>query len=107
MFISIRIAKVSQKEFIGQWDWTGKLNGHIEEMFTGHSVVRVFGRRRQSQETFENLNEEIVNYLLKINVPYITHYKTILNGTKIGQNRKKINLYFLPLFPPDASVVLL
>jgi ATP-binding cassette subfamily B protein len=58
-FASIRIAKRSQREFIAQWDWTGKLNGHIEEMFTGHSVVRVFGRRRQSQETFEILNEEL------------------------------------------------
>ena len=58
-FASIRIAKRSQREFIAQWDWTGKLNGHVEEMFTGHSVVRVFGRRRQSQETFELLNEEL------------------------------------------------
>ena len=58
-FASIRIAKRSQREFIAQWDWTGKLNGHVEEMFTGHSVVRVFGRRRQSQETFEILNEEL------------------------------------------------
>jgi ATP-binding cassette subfamily B protein len=58
-FASIRIAKRSQREFIAQWDWTGKLNGHIEEMFTGHSVVRVFGRRRESQETFEHLNEQL------------------------------------------------
>ena len=58
-FASIRIAKRSQREFIAQWDWTGKLNGHIEEMFTGHSVVRVFGRRRESQETFNKLNDEL------------------------------------------------
>ena len=58
-FASIRIAKRSQREFIAQWDWTGKLNGHIEEMFTGHSVVRVFGRRRQSQEIFNKLNDEL------------------------------------------------
>ncbi|MEN9735772.1 MAG: hypothetical protein RL129_482 [Actinomycetota bacterium] len=58
-FASIRIAKRSQKEFVGQWDWTGKLNGHIEEMFTGHSVVRVFGRRKESQETFEHLNDQL------------------------------------------------
>ena len=56
---SVRIAKRSQREFIAQWDWTGKLNGHIEEMFTGHSVVRVFGRRKESQETFEHLNDQL------------------------------------------------
>ena len=59
MFASIRIAKLSQKEFTGQWEWTGKLNGHIEEMFTGHNVVRVFGRRKESQKTFAALNEKL------------------------------------------------
>lgn len=59
MFASIRIAKRSQKEFIAQWDWTGRLNGHIEEMFTGHSVVRVFGHRKEAQETFGHLNEKL------------------------------------------------
>ena len=58
-FASVRIAKRSQKEFIAQWDWTGKLNGHIEEMYTGHSVVRVFGRRKEAQETFGQLNNEL------------------------------------------------
>ena len=58
-FASVRIAKRSQKEFIAQWDWTGKLNGHIEEMYTGHSVVRVFGRRKEAQETFGQLNDEL------------------------------------------------
>jgi ATP-binding cassette, subfamily B, multidrug efflux pump len=56
---SVRIAKRSQKEFIAQWDWTGKLNGHIEEMFTGHTVVRIFGHRREAQETFGHLNEKL------------------------------------------------
>jgi hypothetical protein len=42
---------------------------------------------------FENLNEEIVNYLLKINVPYITHYKSILNGTKINSTGSNENYY--------------
>ena len=59
MFASIRIAKRSQREFIAQWDWTGKLNGHIEEMFTGHSVVRVFGHRKESQKTFGQLNDKL------------------------------------------------
>ena len=59
MFASIFIAKKSQKQFIAQWDWTGKLNGHVEEMHTGHSLVKVFGRRQQAIEDFGTLNEKL------------------------------------------------
>ena len=59
MFVSIRIAKRSQRQFIAQWDWTGKLNGHVEEMHTGHALVKVFGRRKQAIEDFSTLNEKL------------------------------------------------
>ncbi|TRZ54911.1 MAG: ABC transporter ATP-binding protein [Streptomycetaceae bacterium] len=59
IFLSVRIAKRSQKEFVAQWDWTGKLNGHVEEMHTGHSLVKVFGRRDSAIEEFGKLNEEV------------------------------------------------
>ncbi len=59
MFASIFIAKKSQKQFIAQWDWTGKLNGHVEEMHTGHSLVKVFGRRKQAIEDFGTLNDKL------------------------------------------------
>ena len=59
MFVSIRIAKRSQKQFIAQWDWTGKLNGHVEEMHTGHALVKVFGRREQAIADFSTLNEKM------------------------------------------------
>ena len=59
MFASVRIAKASQKQFIAQWDWTGKLNGHVEEMHTGHALVKVFGRRKQAIEDFDVLNENL------------------------------------------------
>ena len=59
MFASIFIAKKSQKQFIAQWDWTGKLNGHVEEMHTGHSLVKVFGRREQAITDFTTLNEKL------------------------------------------------
>jgi len=59
MFVSIRIAKASQKQFIAQWDWTGKLNGHVEEMHTGAALVKVFGRRKQAIADFEVLNENL------------------------------------------------
>jgi len=59
MFVSIRIAKASQKQFIAQWDWTGKLNGHVEEMHTGAALVKVFGRRKQAIADFGVLNENL------------------------------------------------
>ena len=59
MFVSVRIAKASQKQFIAQWDWTGKLNGHVEEMHTGAALVKVFGRRKQAIEDFGALNENL------------------------------------------------
>ena len=59
MFVSVRIAKASQKQFIAQWDWTGKLNGHVEEMHTGAALVKVFGRRKQAISDFGVLNESL------------------------------------------------
>lgn len=59
IFASVRIAERSQREFIAQWDWTGKLNGHVEEMHTGHSLVKVFGRREQAIKDFSDLNENL------------------------------------------------
>ena len=59
MFASVRIAKASQKQFIAQWDWTGKLNGHVEEMHTGAALVKVFGRRQQAITDFKGLNQNL------------------------------------------------
>jgi len=59
IFLSVRIAKRSQREFVAQWDWTGKLNGHVEEMHTGHSLVKVFGRRKSAIDDFGKLNLEL------------------------------------------------
>ena len=61
MFVSIRIAKASQRQFIAQWDWTGKLNGHVEEMHTGAALIKVFGRRKQATDDFGTLNENLTN----------------------------------------------
>ena len=53
------IAKRSQKLFITQWRATGELNGQIEEAFTGHSLVKVFGRQREVEARFAEKNEEL------------------------------------------------
>ena len=55
MFITRR----SQKLFVKQWAVTGDLNGHIEEMFTGHSVVKLYGQEENSIRRFEEQNEEL------------------------------------------------
>jgi len=57
--ITTQVAKRSQKLFGAQWAHTGALNGHIEEAFTGHELVTVFGRRREVEEVFRARNEEL------------------------------------------------
>ncbi len=49
----------SQKLFAEQWKNTGQLNGHIEESFSGHDLVRVFGREKESLEQFDQKNEDL------------------------------------------------
>mgnify|MGYP006266687127 CR=1 FL=1 len=65
MIVSVRIAKASQKQFIAQWDWTGRLNGHVEEMHTGHSLVKVFGHSKSSVEDFKTLNDSLYDASFK------------------------------------------
>ncbi|MBT2655987.1 ABC transporter ATP-binding protein [Bacillus sp. ISL-18] len=53
------IAKKSQQYFKGQQKSLGQLNGHVEEMYTGHKVVKVFGHEKRSIEEFEKINEKL------------------------------------------------
>jgi ATP-binding cassette, subfamily B, multidrug efflux pump len=57
MFVASRVMKRSQGQFVQQWRETGKLNAHIEETFSGHDLVRVFGRQAEVEETFAVHNE--------------------------------------------------
>jgi ATP-binding cassette, subfamily B, multidrug efflux pump len=57
--VTQQIAKRSQKLFIAQWTHTGALNGQIEEAFTGHEVVKVFGRQREVEAAFSAKNDEL------------------------------------------------
>ncbi len=59
MVVTAQIAKRSQKHFVAQWAHTGTLNAHIEEAFTGHELVKVFGRRPEVEEVFRQRNEEL------------------------------------------------
>jgi ATP-binding cassette, subfamily B, multidrug efflux pump len=57
--VAARIGKRAQPHFIAQWRTTGKLNGHIEEMYSGHELVKVFGRRKQAEADFAAQNEAL------------------------------------------------
>ncbi|WP_433720792.1 ABC transporter ATP-binding protein [Actinoplanes sp. CA-051413] len=59
VWVTTRIGKRSQPQFVAQWATTGRLNGHIEEMFTGHSLVKVFGREQEAAETFQEHNDKL------------------------------------------------
>ena len=53
------IAPRSQKHFTAQWKSLGELNGHVEEMYTGHAIVKAFGRERATIDTFNAINERL------------------------------------------------
>jgi len=59
VFITVLIAGRSQKRFAAQWASTGDLNAHVEEMHTGHAIVKVFGRQQEAIETFDRENEKL------------------------------------------------
>ena len=59
LLVTSLIAKRSQKLFVAQWRSTGELNGQIEEAFTGHALVKVFGRHREVEARFGTKNEEM------------------------------------------------
>ncbi|MET8955322.1 ABC transporter ATP-binding protein [Streptomyces sp. NPDC004533] len=57
--VATRIGKRSQPHFVQQWRTTGQLNAHIEEMYTGHTLVKVFGRQEESARRFAEQNEQL------------------------------------------------
>jgi ATP-binding cassette subfamily B protein len=59
VLVTLIIAKRSQRQFALQWKTTGSLNGHVEEMFTGHNIVKVFGRQHEAIEKFDEINDEL------------------------------------------------
>ena len=57
--VSIPIGKAAQKRFVGMWKSTGELNGKVEESYTGHALVKVFGRRKEVEESFHATKDEM------------------------------------------------
>ena len=59
ILITVLVAKRSQKLFVAQWKQTGILNARVEETFSGHAVVKVFGHQREVEEAFRLENERV------------------------------------------------
>ncbi len=65
LLIISRIAKRSKRYFRRQWDETGELNGHVEEMYTGHNLIKVFDHEEQAIEEFDDINVELTKVSYK------------------------------------------
>ena len=59
LVITTVISKRSQKLFVAQWAHTGALNGQVEEAYSGHALVKVFGRHREVEQQFREKNAEL------------------------------------------------
>ena len=57
--ITMLVAKQSRKYFSAQQKQLGLLSGHVEEMYTGHKIVKLFGREKASIEEFKKINDEL------------------------------------------------
>ncbi|MEV7279787.1 ABC transporter ATP-binding protein [Streptomyces sp. NPDC093111] len=57
--VATLVGRRAQPQFVRQWAVTGRLNGHVEEMVTGHAEVVAFGRRDEAVRRFDELGEEL------------------------------------------------
>ncbi|HOD01924.1 MAG TPA: ABC transporter ATP-binding protein, partial [Clostridiales bacterium] len=57
--IALRILGISKSLFRRQWDTMGELNGHIEEMYSGHKIVKLFDREQSAIDDFEDINNQL------------------------------------------------
>lgn len=81
--LSYYVSKKSKVWFKRYWDTMGDLNGHIEEMYAGHTIVRMFGHEKQSVEEFRNItvrlgkNSFMANMIAGVLNPVLTLIKNI------------------------------
>ena len=59
LLVTRAIMKRSQGQFVAQWRRTGQLNAQIEEAYSGHALVKVFGRQAEVEKTFAEENDEL------------------------------------------------
>ena len=86
MVVAAAIGKRSQKLFVKQWAATGQLNSIIEETFTGHQLVKVFGRQREVQEQFDAKNDEL--YDSAFGAQFLTYVAiAVVGGLKVASGQ--------------------
>lgn len=59
LIIAMIILRFSKVYFRQQWKVTGDVNGHIEEMFTGHKIIKAYGHEKKAIEEFDEINEAL------------------------------------------------
>ena len=59
LLVTRAIARRSQKLFVAQWTNTGRLNAHIEETYSGFTVVKTYGHRARALEQFQEFNDDV------------------------------------------------
>jgi ABC-type multidrug transport system fused ATPase/permease subunit len=59
LFVTRAVARRSQRLFVGQWANTGRLNAHLEETYSGFTLVKTFGHRAHAREQFRDFNAEV------------------------------------------------
>lgn len=81
--IAFKVSKVSKKWFSKYWSSMGAINGHVEEMYSGHSLVRIFNHEQQSIDEFKIINNNlrknsfVANMIAGILNPVLTFCKNI------------------------------
>ncbi|MEI6101678.1 MAG: ABC transporter ATP-binding protein [Eubacteriales bacterium] len=101
--ITMRIAKASQKYYADQQKILGQLNGHVEEMYTGHKIIKVTAREKQTIREFKKINAELytasnkAQFMTGIIMPVLTFVNNIgyvavciVGGYQVAKNAIKI-----------------
>ncbi len=68
--VTMLVVKRSQRQFAAQWSWTGTLNGHVEEMFSGHEIVKMYGHQTRAVTEFDDSNNHM--YLASFKAQFIS-----------------------------------
>ena len=108
-----------QQQFVAQWASTGALNGHVEEMHTGHSIVKAFGRQREAIEVFDRENERLFDasrraqFISGIIQPAMTFISNlnyvaiaVIGGLRVAarpqhRRRRRLHPILAPVHVPD------
>lgn len=81
--IAYKVSKISKKWFSKYWSSMGAMNGHVEEMYSGHTLVKIFNHEKQSIDEFRLINENLkrnsftANMISGILNPVLTLFKNI------------------------------